>query len=76
MAQITRLYCRHCGERLSKGQETYCSPCNLYLAYRAMPILLGMVLTGRLATDLADLFPDPALATPRGYDDPDALVWE
>jgi hypothetical protein len=35
-----------------------------------------MVLTGRLATDLAGLYPDPALVRPRGYDDPEALVWE
>jgi hypothetical protein len=76
MAQVIHMFCRHCGERLSKDQETYCSSCNLYLCYRAMPILLGMVLTGRLATDLAGLYPDPALVRPRGYDDPEALVWE
>ena len=47
MAQVYHLRCRHCGETMKQSVEPYCPPCNLYLCYRAMPILLGMLLTGQ-----------------------------
>jgi hypothetical protein len=75
MAQILHLSCRYCGERLKNPGEAYCPACNLYLCYRAMPLLLGMVLTGHLAPDLADL----AWATEEirvGYDDESVLIME
>ena len=53
MANVIHLRCHYCGDPLQNRDETYCPECNLYLAYRAMPFLLGMILTGHLATDLA-----------------------
>ena len=53
MAEIIHLRCRYCGEVLNRQQEPYCDPCNLALCYRAMPILLGMLLTGHLTAPLA-----------------------
>jgi len=53
MAQVEHLRCRYCGEILTDRAWPYCQPCNLYLAYLAMPILMGMVLTGHLAPDLS-----------------------
>lgn len=47
MAQVYHLHCRHCGETLEKSVEPYCPRCNIYLFYRAMPILLGMLLTAQ-----------------------------
>ncbi len=44
MAEIFHLRCRHCGEPFSNGNSAYCKPCNTYLLYRAMPILLGMLM--------------------------------
>jgi len=75
MAQILHVSCRNCGVRLKNRSEPYCPACNIYLCYRAMPILLGMVLTGQLA-------PAPAAPSwvdedaPVGYDDENALVME
>ena len=74
MAQILHLSCRYCGERLKNPGEAYCPACNLYLCYRAMPILLGMVLTGHLA-------PDSRISPGRrgdsaGYDDEAVLIME
>lgn len=65
MANVIHLHCRHCGEPLENRDEAYCPPCNLYLAYRAMPFLLGMILTGRLATDLPGRYPQglPAIGS-------------
>ena len=72
MAKIMYTHCHHCGDRLANHSEAYCPPCNLYLAYRAMPILLGMLLTGppsvksafraniprtKTREDYADIFP-------------------
>lgn len=48
MAQLLYSHCRHCGDRLDRNDSPYCAPCNLYLAYRAMPILLGMLFTGQM----------------------------
>jgi hypothetical protein len=75
MAQILHVACRHCGEPLKNRSEPYCPACNLYLCYRAMPILFGMILTGRLAPDLADLSWS-AQDVPLGYDDENALAME
>jgi hypothetical protein len=60
MANVIHLRCRHCGEPLDNRDEAYCPPCNLYLAYRAMPFLLGMLLIGRTGIVPADRCPqDP-----------------
>ena len=75
MAQILHVACRYCGERLKNRSEPYCPACNLYLCYRAMPILFGMILSGRLAPELATLSWSEQDA-PLGYDDEDALVLE
>lgn len=58
MAQVIYTHCRYCGEQLTQRHAPYCTPCNIYLAYRAMPILLGMLLTGKLAP--ASIGPYPA----------------
>lgn len=72
MAVVIYTHCRHCGEQLVSRTTPYCPPCNLYLAYRALPILLGMLITGhirlapktagayilsRTRQDLGDIFP-------------------
>jgi hypothetical protein len=75
MAEILHLSCRYCGERLKNPGQAYCPACNLYLCYRAMPILLGMVLTGHLAPDLGDLAWSMA-APPHAYDDEAVLIME
>jgi hypothetical protein len=79
MAQVINLRCRHCGGPLQNRTTAYCPPCNLYLAYRAMPFLLGLMLTGHLATDLAERYPDglpPVESDAPSYDDEAALIWE
>jgi hypothetical protein len=79
MAHVIRLRCHHCGTPLHDQDADYCPPCNLYLAYRAMPFLLGMILTGHLATDLAERHPDglPGIGgEPPSDDDEAALIWE
>lgn len=48
MAQVVHLRCRHCGEAMKNSPLPYCAPCNLELCYKAMPILLGMLMTGQL----------------------------
>jgi hypothetical protein len=75
MAQILHLSCRYCGERLKNPGEAYCPACNLYLCYRAMPILLGMVLTGHLAPDVVNLAWLKA-APPHPYEDAAVLIME
>ena len=84
MANVIHLRCHRCGEPLENRDEAYCPPCNLYLAYRAMPFLLGMMLTGHLATDLAVRHPqglpaidsDPVVEEEEIPLDVTALVWE
>ena len=79
MAQTIHLRCRHCGRKLASSQSSYCPPCNLYLFYRAMPILLGMMMTGQrvphpVRKNVAGRgFP---AEKPRGYDDKSVLYWE
>jgi hypothetical protein len=57
----------------------YCPPCNLYLAYRAMPLLLGLLLTGPLPNPRAwqhsyeEVEPDDDRL---GYDDEAVLIRE
>ena len=79
MAQILHMKCRRCGEKLKNSQESYCPPCNIYLCYRAMPILFGMIFTGHLAPDLSS-FPmsaePPEDALPSGYEDENMLILE
>jgi hypothetical protein len=53
MAEILHLHCRHCGEAMKKSPSPYCRSCNLDLCYRAMPLLLGMMLTGHIKPVLA-----------------------
>ncbi len=48
MAEVYHLRCLHCGEPMKKNPWPYCAPCNLDLCYRAMPLLLGMLLTGKI----------------------------
>jgi hypothetical protein len=79
MANVIHLRCHHCGEPLENREEPYCPDCNLYLAYRAMPFLLGLLLTGRLVPDLADRYPYglPAIeGVAFAYEDEAALIWE
>ena len=70
MAAIRYLHCRHCGEPLDDRNQPYCPPCNLYLAYRAMPLILGFLLTGGFPV------PVPVAEPLRGYDAEDVLIWE
>ncbi len=49
MAEIIHLRCRHCGEPMKNNPWPYCTACNLELCYRAMPLLLGMLMTGHRA---------------------------
>jgi hypothetical protein len=79
MAHVIHLRCHHCGGPLQDRDAVYCPPCNLYLAYRAMPFLLGMILTGHLATDLAANHPQglPGIESDCPcYEDETALIWE
>ena len=79
MANVFHLRCRHCGKLLQDREQEYCPECNIYLAYRAMPFLLGLMLTGHLATDLAERYPDglpPVESDALSYDDEAALIWE
>jgi hypothetical protein len=57
MANVIHLHCHRCGEPLANRDGAYCPPCNLYLAYKAMPFLLGMLLLGHPATGLVDRNP-------------------
>ncbi len=54
MAQVFHLRCRHCGETMKKSSSAYCPPCNLYLCYRAMPMILGMLMTSEIIPALAE----------------------
>jgi hypothetical protein len=48
MAQVIHLRCRHCGEPMKNNPWPYCSPCNLALCYKAMPLLLGILMTSHI----------------------------
>lgn len=61
MAQVDHLRCRHCGEALQNRSLPYCAPCNLKLCYKAMPILLGMLMTGQLGPQI---IPAPTATKP------------
>lgn len=79
MANLLHMRCRHCGELLQNREEEYCPDCNLYLAYRAMPFLLGLMLTGHLATDLPGRYPNglpPIENDEPAYTDEAVLIWE
>jgi hypothetical protein len=79
MANVIYLRCHYCGEPLLNRDNEYCPECNLYLAYRAMPLLLGMILTGHLATDLAQHHPNGPRASHTvafAYEDEATLIWE
>jgi hypothetical protein len=79
MANVIHLRCHYCGESLQNRDAAYCPDCNLYLAYRAMPFLLGLILTGQLVPDLANRYPRglPAIAGDTiAYDDEADQVWE
>lgn len=47
MAKVIHLRCLHCAEPLNNSTWPYCATCNLALCYKAMPILLGMLLTAQ-----------------------------
>lgn len=53
MAQVFYLRCRHCGEPMKKNPWPYCPPCNIALCYKAMPLLLGMMMTAQKAPSSA-----------------------
>ncbi|HAD04265.1 MAG: hypothetical protein A2091_07080 [Desulfuromonadales bacterium GWD2_61_12] len=77
MAAIRYLHCRHCGESLDNHDQPYCPPCNLYLAYRAMPLILGLLLTGGFpGRPLPQPVTVPVTEPLRGYEAEDALIWE
>jgi len=77
MAQLFHLHCRHCGERLTNNSSPYCSPCNLYLCYRAMPLLLGMLMTGQLQLQPTYVTHETHWQSARrGYEDKSVLIWE
>jgi hypothetical protein len=77
MAQLIHLHCRHCGEQLTNRSTPYCPPCNLYLCYRAMPILLGMLMTGHLQLQPAYVVDKSTWPqSKRGYEDKSVLIWE
>lgn len=48
MGQVLHIRCRQCGDQLKDRSWAYCHPCNLQLFYKAMPILLGMLLCSPL----------------------------
>jgi len=79
MAQPIYIRCQHCGEQLADRSIPYCPPCNLYLLYRAMPILLGMLMTGQRSLRLQPAYVNKGLFKPQaklGYDDKTILLWE
>lgn len=79
MAQISYIRCRHCGEPLQHRDHAYCPACNLYLAYRAMPFLLGMILLGRTASAYSRHQPkffEEQSVNGHGYDDETVLIME
>lgn len=55
MAEVLHLHCRHCGVALNKSSQPYCQTCNIELCYRAMPFLMGMMMTGQLEKVVAGL---------------------
>jgi len=79
MANVIYMRCRHCGELLHDREREYCPSCNLYLAYRAMPLILGMLLLPAAPTRLAHLpvkSPSQRRAATWSYDDESFLSWE
>ena len=79
MASVHHLRCRHCGELMQNREAEYCPECNMYLAYRAMPLLLGLILTGHLAIDLPERYPHglpPVDGEAFACIDEAALIWE
>lgn len=59
MENVVHLRCRHCGTPLKNSPWPYCKPCNIALCYKAMPILLGMMMTRKPGTPLVPV-PAPA----------------
>jgi len=57
MENVVHLRCRHCGTPLKNSPWPYCKPCNIALCYKAMPILLGMMVINKQG---APLIPAPA----------------
>ncbi|NJC89397.1 MAG: hypothetical protein FIB02_12855 [Desulfuromonas sp.] len=79
MANIINLRCHHCGELLQNREEPYCPECNLYLAYRAMPFLLGMLLLGHPVPHPVEHYPQGRAAVGGdafAYEDEAVLIWE
>lgn len=77
MGAIHYLHCRHCGEPLDDHEQEYCPPCNLYLCYRSMPLILGLLLTGGFPVPRAPLpLTVPIVEPSRGYEAEDVLIWE
>lgn len=78
MPNLHYLRCRICHETLQDHTQAYCQPCNLYLMYRAMPILLGMLMTGVIKLDSRLMEAHVPLydADLCGYECADAICWE
>ncbi|PLX85585.1 MAG: hypothetical protein C0617_03555 [Desulfuromonas sp.] len=74
MTNLIHLRCRNCHQPLKNRSRPWCPPCDRYLCYRALPILLGMLMTGGPPLAL----PEQALPRDgcRGYDCDDAVTWE
>ena len=43
MGQVLHIRCRQCGDQLKNRSWAYCPPCDQQLFYKALPILLGML---------------------------------
>jgi len=63
---------------LRNRHQPYCADCNLQLCYRALPLLLGLLMTGQPATvsSTAPLHRRHLRGSRRGYDDKSLLIWE
>ena len=78
MPNISYLRCRRCQELLKNPEEPYCAPCNIFLCYEAMPLLLWMLMMGKLALPARlPINQVPLYDTGvNGYDRADAVCWE
>ena len=76
MAKVAHIRCQHCGDLLTNRAWPYCPPCNLYLCYRAMPLLLGMLLPLKLPLSLpAKIRTDrPDFVPKHTYDDEPCIM--
>lgn len=76
MSSVLYLRCQKCNEILRHNEQAYCADCNIYLMYRAMPILLGMLLLGGFAPGLVRRQVPLFDHGQTGYECSDAINWE